>query len=233
MKDCREALFHWPGWRQLGYAIGLGLAVTIWFAAAYGGADWLTEHRSYRVRFDLPIDLSMPLVPAMTVFYLSLNPLLWCAPFILRGRSEYESLAITMAAATAVAATVFIMLPGQDVFAAPQESQLGGWAGLYRFACWLALSQNYLPSLHVAFTTIAMMVYTTRATRRAKLVLWGWGLAIIASTMLIHAHYVADVASGMLLGWLSVVGIYRPLIAKSAAILAPQTPPADNPVRQT
>lgn len=232
MEDRSETLWHWPGWRQLGYAVGLGLALTIWFAVAYGGADWLTEHRSYRVRLHLPIDLAMPLVPAMTVFYLSLNVLLWCAPFILRTRSEYESLVITLAAATAVAAVSFILLPGQDAFAVPQERQLGGWAEIYNLASCLALSHNYLPSLHVAFTTIAVMAYAARATHRAKLLLWGWGLAIISSTMLIHQHYIADVTSGMLLGWLAVKGIYQPLTAKSLAIPSLQTPPANHPMYQ-
>ena len=232
----RETFWHWPGWRQLGYALMLGLAVTVWFAATYGGADWLTEHRTYRVRLHLPIDLAMPLLPAMAVFYLSLNVLLWCAPFILRTRRELKSLAIALAAATAVAAVGFVLLPGQDAFPVPQQSELGGWASINHLARSLALSHNYLPSLHVAFTTIAVMVYAAQATHRGKALLWAWALAIVASTMLIHQHYIADVASGMLLGWLTVRAIYKPLAATPPATppASPtaQTPPASHPIYQ-
>ncbi len=199
---------------------------------AYGGADWLSEHHSFRVRLHLGIDLSVPFVPAMTIFYLSLNVLLWCAPFVLRSRRELLALSVSLASATLVAAIFFVLLPGQQAYAPPQDHELGDWAGIYHFACWLAMTHNYLPSLHVAFTTIAIAVYRDHAKRWGRILLGVWGLAIISSTMLIHQHYLVDVVSGILLGWLAVRWIYRPLLARRRRLPMDETPPANHPTYQ-
>ena len=230
MTGDRARLWHWPGWGQLGYAIALGSAVTVWFVVAYGGADWFVEHIGpYRVRLHLALDLAMPLVPAMSVFYLSLNLLLWSAPFILRTRRELKGMAMALAVATFAAAICFVLLPGQDAFARPRDSALGGWAGIDHFARLLALSHNYLPSLHVAFTTIAVLAYGTHANRRQRAMLWSWGLAIIASTLLTHQHYIADVASGFLLGMLIFRTIYKPVAETVQPAAAVQMPPPNHP----
>ena len=210
----------------------LGLADALWFILAYGGAEWLAEHHAYRVRLHFGIDLAIPFLPAMTVFYLSLNILLGSAPFILRTRRELKALAVSLAVATLAAAICFVALPGKAAFPVPSDAELGAWAGIYHFARWLARTHNFLPSLHVAFTTIAVIVYRGHAMRLGRALLSAWGLAIIASTLLIHQHYVADVASGMLLGWLTVRWVYRPMSAAVDRFPARQTPAANPPTYQ-
>ncbi len=232
MNNPGETFWHWPGWRQFGYAQVLGLADTLWFILAYGGADWLAEQHGYRVRLHLGIDLAIPFLPAMTIFYLSLNVLLWCAPFILRTRRELEALAVSFAVATLAAAICFVALPGEAAFPVPSDAELGAWKGIYHFARWLARTHNFLPSLHVAFTTIAVIVYRGRAMRLGRALLSGWGLTIIASTLLIHQHYLADVVSGMLLGWVMVRWVYRPISATARRFPEGQTPAANRPTYQ-
>ena len=161
----RDTFWHWPGWSQLGYALALGFANSLWFGVAYGGADWLSEHHSFRVRLHLGIDLSVPFVPAMTIFYLSLNVCCGVRRSSSAAGGDLLALSVSLASATLVAAIFFVLLPGQQAYAPPQDHELGDWAGIYHFACWLAMTHNYLPSLHVAFTTIAIAVYRDHAKR--------------------------------------------------------------------
>ena len=224
----RGGFWHWPPPWRLAYAIGLGLAETAWFALIYGGAAYFTDRHGYRVALHTAADMAMPLVPAAAILYLSLNVLLWCAPFILRTRRELEGLTAALAVATLAAGIGFVCLPAADAFPAPSDVELGPWAGVFHFAQWLALSHNYFPSLHVAFTTICVAIYCQRASAAGKVLLCGWGLAIVASTLLTHQHYVADVASGLVLGWAAVRWVYRPWLGRGAALATGEMPPANS-----
>jgi len=207
----REPLFHWPSWPQLGYAIGLGLLQTAWFAAIYGGANWFTAQREFRVRVHFEFERDMPLVPELVIAYLSLNPLLWLAPFILRTRRELEAFSISLACATAIAGVGFLLFPAEAIFPPARSSDLGGWQAFFNLVEHLALQHNYLPSLHVAFATICALTYSQRASGPARLMLGLWWSAIVVSTLLIHQHYIMDVVTGLGLGWAMVRLVYRRL----------------------
>lgn len=202
---------HWPPWDRIRYAMGLGLAQAALFAIVYGGADWFAAQHRYRVPLHSKLDLAIPLVPAMAVFYLSLNLLLWLAPLVLRTRQQLRAIVAAQAAATLVAAIGFLALPGQDAFPLAARSELGIWDGPMQLARWIALHHNYLPSLHVTYTVICIAAYRDWATGRVRMALWCWGAAIIASTLLTHQHYLLDVAAGLLLGWAAIRFVYRPL----------------------
>lgn len=209
MRDRAVSFWFWPGWRQLGFALGLGVAEGALFVAIYGGADWITHQHSFRVRVHTDADLAIPFVPAAAALYLSLNFLFWIGPFVLRSRRELTAYVLTLAVATLVAGAFFVAIPIADAFPLPSEASLGRWSGVYHLATSLALRHNYLPSLHVAFTAICILVYSGSAGVPARMALFSWGAAIITSTLLIHAHYLADVVSGLILGWSSVHFVYR------------------------
>ena len=81
-------------------------------------------------------------------------------PFILRTRRGLRAMVSCWRSPLGLwAESRFLVLPGEDAFASPDSQQLGIWAAAYRFARWIALRHNFLPSLHVAFTTIAVLVY--------------------------------------------------------------------------
>src|SRR5262249_50757219 len=75
--------WRWPAWGHVGYAVILGGAVNLWFALIYGGADFVTARRSFRLRLYFDAELAMPFVPATVLVYLSIYLLFWSAPFIL------------------------------------------------------------------------------------------------------------------------------------------------------
>ncbi|MBP87430.1 MAG: hypothetical protein CMJ64_12020 [Planctomycetaceae bacterium] len=66
----------------------LGPPLLVWFVLIYAGADYLTGLHDFRVRLHLAVELGMPFVPAMVVFYNSMHLAYLIAPFILRTRPE-------------------------------------------------------------------------------------------------------------------------------------------------
>jgi len=218
MRGHSRSFWHCPGWPNLRFAVMLGLAQAALFAVVYGGADWVTHQHSYRARVHLDADLAMPMVPGMALLYLSLIPLLWLAPFVLRSRRELLAYVMALAAATVAASVFFLAVPAADAFAPPDDETLGYFLPVYRVASALAGRHNYLPSLHVTFTTICILIYSGAAGALGKLVLGTWGAAIVASTLLTHQHYLLDVFSGLLLGAGAVYFAYLPRV--------PRRPPA-------
>jgi membrane-associated phospholipid phosphatase len=202
-----EPFFHWPGWGRLGYFARLALAVGAWFSAVFYGADALTALHPYRVRVHLEAELQMPFVPAAVLGYLSLYLPLWGAAFILRSRRELRALAVTLAAVILIAGVCFLVLPADNALPPPPED-LGVWTGLVHGAKQIALEHNMLPSLHVALSVVCLAIYARRARPLGRLLLWLWASVISLSTLLLHQHYLLDVAAGFALGLAGVYLVY-------------------------
>jgi membrane-associated phospholipid phosphatase len=203
-----EPFLAWPGWAHLRYAVGLSLVNMLWFVLVYGGMDWLTARRSFRVPVHFPAELAIPFVPAMTLFYMSIYGLFWMAPFVLRTRREFRALVVTVAVAIFCGGIGFLLFPADLAFAPPREEELGIWAGLFHFADKLNLTYNLLPSLHVAFAVICVAIFSVRAPATGKVLLWFWAVMVAASTVLIHQHHLLDVATGWLLALICVRAIF-------------------------
>jgi membrane-associated phospholipid phosphatase len=199
----------WPGWAHLRDAALLSLANALWFLAVYGGADFLTSRRGFRVPVHFAAELRIPFVPWMTIFYMSLYGLFILAPFILRTRREFAATVFTMSVAIAVSGIAFLLFPAELAFAPVRDGQLGIWAGLYHVADGLNLTYNLLPSLHVAFAVICVAIFSPRAPRPMRIVLWSWASLIAASTVLTHQHHILDVVTGWLLAVVCVRTVFH------------------------
>jgi membrane-associated phospholipid phosphatase len=212
-----EPFLAWPGRAHLRDAALLSLAAALWFLIVYGGAEWLTAHRDFRVPVHIAAELRIPFVPAMTAFYMSVYGLFLLAPFVLRTRREFVAAVWTVAAAIAAAGVGFLLVPAELAFAPIREEQLGAWAGMYHLADELNLTYNLLPSLHVTFAVICAAMFSPRASRPVKVLLWLWAALIAASTVLIHQHHVLDVATGWLLALACVRTVYRRALCAAPA----------------
>ncbi len=210
MPEKTEPFLAWPGWAHLREAALLSLADTLWFLIVYGGADRLTAHRELRVPVHVSAELRIPLVPWMTVFYISIYGLFLLAPFVLRTRREFRAAVVTMALAITLAGIGFLLFPAELAFAPAREEQLGVWAGLFHLADDLNLTYNLVPSLHVAFAVICVALFSPRAPRPVQILLWLWALLIAASTVLTHQHHVLDAVTGWLLALVCVRLVARP-----------------------
>lgn len=194
----KQPFFAWPGWAYFRFAWLLSGCEALWFAFVYGGCNWITAHRAFRVRLYLPYELSIPFVPGMTVFYMSIYLLFWGAPFVVRERRAFTSLIAALALATFCGGIGFLLLPAQPAY--PPPANLGMWSGMFGFADWLNLDYNMLPSLHVALSVCCIAAFVEHAPRWGRLLLWSWAFAISLSTLLIHQHYLLDAITGWALG---------------------------------
>lgn len=202
-----DAFWGCPGWRPLVLSILLGSCQAAWFFFIYGGANYLTTLHSYRVRLHFDWELDVPFVPVLVLGYMSVYPLFMLAPFILRSPREIVSLVRTLATITLAAGIFFLVFPADLHFPAGQDS--GRWTWLVELAKRVALTHNFMPSLHVGMSAVCVLVYAARAGWLGKILLGLWSGLISASTILIHQHYVVDVAAGYVLAWAGVQWGYR------------------------
>ncbi len=197
MESATRPFWGWPGLGNIAYAYGvLGPPLTLWFVLVYGGADYLTGLHSYRVRLHLDVELGMPFLPAMVVFYNSMHLAYLIAPFILRTRPEMHAMAVTWVAITLVAGCIFLVLPAEDAYPTPPDSALGPWRAMFRLADQANLRFNSFPSMHVAWGLVCVEVYARNTRRTGQWLLWAWGLGMVLSTLLLHQHHLADAAGG-------------------------------------
>lgn len=192
----------WPGARNLVYAyFVVGIPSFAWFAFVYAGADYLTGLHQYRVPLYHSAELSIPLIPAMTVFYNSLHLIYAVAPFILRARPEMHALALVWFLMTLVGGVFFFIIPFEPGFSRPDSSQMGMWRGMFEFADNANLKFNCCPSLHVAWGVATLDVYARSAARTTRVLLWSWAAGLSLSTLVLHQHHVIDVVGGLVLAF--------------------------------
>ena len=207
---------HWRGWRVAREVASLlGLPVALIPVSSTGSlaenariiAEWLLAHRDASLLLvsvskggsDLKAALARP--DAAHVFSRVVgwvNPLFLAGPFIVRERREFAALIRALALATFIGGLGFLLVPAQPAF--PPHSDPGLWAGLSRFADWLNLDYNMAPSLHVALSVCCVAIFSRRASRTGRGLLWLWAFAIALSTVLAHQHHLVDALTGWALG---------------------------------
>jgi membrane-associated phospholipid phosphatase len=189
-----SAFLAWPGWAHFRYAAGRMCLVSIWFALIYGGSDWLTAQRTWRVPIHTAFELRIPLMPSFMVFYVSLYGLFLAVPFVLRTKAEIDLLARHQMTVIAIAGVCFLVLPADLAY--PAATDLGRWERLFRWADDLNLDHNLVPSLHVAMSAVSIKHYSSNASTavRWSLLIWGWLIAV--STILTHQHHLLDAVAG-------------------------------------
>jgi membrane-associated phospholipid phosphatase len=198
MTDANQRPFlGWPGWRHLGFTWLLSTIVTAWFAVVFTATNSFTASRTTRVRVHLDAELQIPLIPAFTIFYMSIYLLFAAAPFVLRTRREIVRLAIAQSLAIFIAGIFFLLIPAPLAYAPPTD--LGVWQNLFQFADNLNLDYNLVPSLHVALSFVCIGFFAQHASVSGKVLLRSWGWLIAASTILTHQHHLLDAVTGWLL----------------------------------
>jgi membrane-associated phospholipid phosphatase len=166
----------------------------------------------------------MPFVPFAVLGYMSLYPLFWMAPFILRTRREIYALFGTLAVITLLAGVCFVAIPVENAFSPPHD--MGAWTSAVLFAKGIALTHNWLPSLHVGLAVVCVAVYGTYATWIGRIILWTWSVLISVSTLFLHQHYIIDVIAGYALALAGVRWCYRRWMAATCLASASSDGPA-------
>jgi len=149
-----------------------------------------------------PLDAALPFVPLMAIPYLLFLPFVLgtLVLFALADWARFRTLALAVILAALAADLAFIAF--QTYVARPPV--VGDDLGARLLRAVYAGDQPYngFPSLHVAFSTLCLIAYA-RWRRGYALAALPLVAAIIAATVLIRQHYLADVAGGLTLAALA------------------------------
>ncbi len=156
------------------------------------------NHGPNRIFLRTPLDRDIPLVPVFVIPYLSLTPLLVASllGFLAFRARLARSAALALIIAWLVSFAFYLLL--QSYVARPSLSGNGLLTGWLRDVYAGDRPYNDFPSLHTSLSTI-VAVHWWRWDRRIGVPVAVWTLLIVASTVLVHQHYLADVAGGLVL----------------------------------
>lgn len=151
-----------------------------------------------RIRF-LPetIEPFVPLVPAISMLYLSVHPFSILPYFLVEDVRRWHRLVtghLFILAISFICWTAFpVSAPRPEL---PPPTELGGWT--LGVIYWADPSVNCLPSTHCAMALFAAFVLLEQ---RRVLGVWAFVSALVigASTLLTKQHYFVDVVSGFML----------------------------------
>lgn len=172
----------------------LAVVFALSFVLLYGGASVLSAFVPWRVPMMLPLDEQLPLVPGAAALYLTIGPMLLLAPFLLRDLASLLPLFAALMLETLIAATCFLLLPVDPPVLQCCEPGVSGT--LFHVADVLNLERNDMPSLHVAFAFTLAAAFASRVSRTAGVLLFGWAIATVVSTLLTRQHNLLDVVGG-------------------------------------
>jgi membrane-associated phospholipid phosphatase len=185
------------GWHAAVLDVAL-VAAILAANALYGPLN----HGPNRIFLRTDLDGSIPLVPVFAVPYLSLIPFIGAsllAMMLVRAR-VYRSAAFSMIAAWLISYAFYFFLqsyvdrpvvPGNDFF-----------SSLVRRIYASDAPYNDFPSLHTSLSVI-IAIHWWRIDRHIGIPVAVWTALIVASTTLVHQHYLADVALGIVVAVVS------------------------------
>ena len=191
----------WPQRAEAASLFILAGTFALIFMLLYGGASALSAYIPWRVPMALPLDARLPFVPAAAIVYLTITPMLWVAPFVLRDLASFLPLFAALVFETVIAAVCFVLLPVDPPAIDCCEPGIVGAA--LRIADAMNLERNCLPSLHVAFAFTLAMAFAPRTRLPGRVMLFAWATITALSTVLTRQHYVLDVAGGVLLAMIA------------------------------
>jgi membrane-associated phospholipid phosphatase len=159
-----------------------------------------------------PLDIALPVVPIFVIPYDSLQPIISITLiiFLLTRTRLFQSACLALITAWFVSYAFYFFMQTEVL-----RPVLTGNDLLTRMIRDVYASDNPFndfPSLHTSLSSI-IAIHWFRVDRRLGIVIAIWTALIVASTVLIKQHYLADVLSGVLLAfvvsWLSMRLFFR------------------------
>jgi membrane-associated phospholipid phosphatase len=193
-----------PGWQlQKGILAerGWALIVSLLLIPAILGTNLIYDslnHGPYRVFLETPLDRALPVLPIFAIPYVSLIPYIGVSLLVLlffRVR-VYRSAALTMIIVWLISYAFYFFL--QSYIARPAITGTDPFSGMIRSIYAADQPYNDFPSLHTSLSTI-IAIHWWRFDRRIGVAAAIWTALIVASTVLVKQHYLADVAGGLVL----------------------------------
>lgn len=156
------------------------------------------NHGPNRIFLRTPLDTALPVVPLFAIPYVSLIPFIGVSllAWLLVRERVFRSAALSMIVAWLISYAFYFFL--QSYVDRPVVAGSDPLSALVRTVYAGDQPYNDFPSLHVSLSTI-MAIHWWHVDRRIGIPVAVWTALIVASTVLIRQHYLADVAGGLVL----------------------------------
>jgi membrane-associated phospholipid phosphatase len=205
MSQAAEANRSTPPGTQLDRGIlaerGWALILSLLLIPAILGTNLIYDslnHGPNRIFLETPVDRALPVVPIFAIPYVSLIPYIGVSllVFLFFRVRVYRSAAITMIVVWFISYACYFFL--QSYIARPQITGVDPFSAMIRTIYASDQPYNDFPSLHTSLSTI-IAIHWWRFDRRIGVAAAIWTALIVASTVLVKQHYLADVAGGLVL----------------------------------
>ncbi len=160
-----------------------------------------------------PLDTAIPLVAGWVFIYSVAVPMCFTPAIFVRRIGQVRTAFVGFTVAMTLAVAVFLAYPVEMLRPPVPWGQTGDW--LLDFTYKLDRPYNCFPSLHVGLDVYAALCCWA-VNRVAGGAIWVMAGLISLSTLFVKQHYLADVAGGFLLAWVS----YRAANSSAALRLA-------------
>ena len=189
------------------YFLFKGVFITLFISLFFSAYFYLLKNQAYPVTV-MPItwlDRWIEFRPSMMPVYISLWVYVSLPPLFMATRAELYAYGAAMAAPCLIGLVIFYFWPTAVPVADIDWARYPGVEFLKR----VDAAGNALPSLHVA-TAVVSGIWLHRLLYRFAAPLWLagvnaiWCVGIIYSTLATRQHVAVDVASGILLGGMTV-----------------------------
>lgn len=191
----RSAVLAWPTRDRLLAWIKFQLSFFALFFPIYLGAAWLTDlDEAFPLYWQW--ETRIPLVDWMVLPYLALYPIFVLPLFHLSAR-QYAGLTRQSVFTLLVAGLTFLLLPAQLGF--PATVPDGPFAPFLQLVKSVDTPYNLVPSLHVAFTALLLLVCAQFSPPRLGGIYIGLLALVSVSTLFVHQHHVIDILAGIAL----------------------------------
>lgn len=202
------------GWKNALSCVVLGVGV-FFTSKVYA----LLNHGPAVLNLRTPLDAALPVVPIFIIPYNSLEPLIYftLVVFLLCRTRIFQAACCAMITAWLVSYGFYFFLQTEVI--RPVLTASDTLTQMIRDVYASDNPFNDFPSLHTALSTI-VAIHWFRVDRRLGLAAAVWVALIVASTVLIKQHYVADVVSGLLLAF-GASWIYTKLLPHTSTAINP------------
>jgi membrane-associated phospholipid phosphatase len=214
MKKSLERVFGqgilYTGWKNAIFSILL--AVGVYFTSLIYST---LNHGPAVINLHTALDSAIPVVPIFVIPYDSLQPYIYATLILfLLFRSKYfQSACLAMITVWFISYGFYYflqsevirpVLTGTDTFS---KMVMNVYAGDNAF--------NDFPSLHTSLSTI-LAIHWVKVNKPLGIVLSIWTALIVASTLLVKQHYIADLIFGLALAFAAALVYMKVMVKKMA-----------------
>ena len=181
------------------------VALSLLFVVLYGVTNWYTSTRTDVGIVRFAWEEHIPLVPAFIFPYMSIDLFFFFGPFLCTSRRELWTHVRRILAVTIIAPLCFLLFPLQLGIDRPEMAGVAG--PVYEILKAFDYPYNMCPSMHVAFTLILRLLYTSHARGWLRWALHVWFALVTMSILLVWQHHVIDLIGGAALVLIVVYAI--------------------------